>query len=46
MAANGSTLYKLRAIMLHQGKNLTCGHYITVIIYDDAEILIDNKKIS
>ena len=26
MATNGSTLYKLRAIILHQGKNLTCGH--------------------
>ena len=44
MATNGSTLYKLRAIILHQGKNLTCGHYRTVIIYDDTEILIDNKK--
>ena len=46
MATIGSTLYKPRAIILHQGENLTCGHYTTVIIYDDTEILIDNEKIS
>ena len=45
MATNGSTLYKLRTIILHQGENLTCGHYTTVIIYGDTEILIDNEKI-
>ena len=36
--------YKLRAITLHQGENLTCGHYTTVIIYGHAETLIDNEK--
>ena len=46
MATNGSTLYKLRAIILHQGKSLRCGHYRTVIIYDGTEIMIDNEKIS
>ena len=45
MVTNSSTLYKLRAIILHQGENLTCGHYTTVIIYGDTEILIDNEKI-
>ena len=45
MATNGSTLYKLHAIILHQGENLTCGHYTTVIIYGDTEILIDNEKL-
>ena len=37
--------YKLRAITLHQGENLTCGHYTTVIIYGDTEILIDNENL-
>ena len=46
MATNGSTLCKLRAIILHQDEKLTCGHYTTVIIYDDTEILTDNEKIS
>ena len=27
-------------------KNLTCGHYRTVIKYDDTKILIDKEKIS
>ena len=45
MATNGSTLYKLHAIILHQGENLACGHYTTVIIYGDTEILIDNEKV-
>ena len=45
MPTNNSTLSKLHAIIPHQGKNLTCGHYRTVIIYDDTEILIDNEKI-
>ena len=40
ITTNGSRLYKLSGIILHQGKNLTCGHYITVIIFDD-EILKD-----
>ena len=46
MATNGSTLYKLRTIILNQGKNLTCGHYRTVAIYDDTKILTDNEKLS
>ena len=46
MTINGSSLYKLRAITLFQGENLTYGHYRTVIIYDDTEILIDNEKVS
>ena len=29
-----------------KAKTSTCGHYRTVIIYDDTEILIDNEKIS
>ena len=32
IATNGSTLCKSRTIILHQGKNLTCGHYRTVIM--------------
>ena len=40
MATNGSTLYKLCAIMLHQCEDSTCGHYTTVIIYGDNEILL------
>ena len=29
-----------------KAKTSTCGHYRTVIIYDDTEILIDNEKSS
>ena len=40
MATNGSTLYKLCAIILHQCENLTRGHYTFVIIYGDTKILL------
>ena len=46
MTDKRSTLYRLRAIIIHKGKNLNRGHYTSVIISENLKIQVDDHNVS
>ena len=46
MTDKRSTLYRLRAIIIHKGKNLNGGHYTSLIISENLKIEVDDHNVS
>lgn len=46
MTDKRSTLYQIRAVIIHKGKNSNSGHYISVIISENLKIEVDDRNVS